>query len=99
MQCHIAETEKYAHVTFFFNGGREEQFTGETRILVPSPKVATYEMAPAMSVGMVADRVCEAVQSNKFEFVLCNLAPPDMVGHTGKYQETITAVEATGFKY
>lgn len=95
-QCHIAETEKYAHVTFFFNGGREDKFAGETRILIPSPKVTTYDLQPEMSVKEVAKEVCTAIASNEYDFVLCNLAPPDMVGHTGKYRETIVAVEATG---
>lgn len=95
-QCHIAETEKYAHVTFFFNGGREQQFDGESRVLVPSPQVATYDLKPEMSVLQVAEKVCEAITSNQFGFVLSNLAPPDMVGHTGKYEETKAAVEATG---
>jgi 2,3-bisphosphoglycerate-independent phosphoglycerate mutase len=95
-QCHIAETEKYAHVTFFFNGGQERAFPGESRVLVPSPKVATYDMKPEMSVMEVADNVCKAIESREFGFVLCNLAPPDMVGHTGKYLETVKAVEATG---
>lgn len=95
-QCHVAETEKYAHVTFFFNGGREDQFEGEERVLIPSPKVATYDLQPEMSVGEVARSVADACASGSFDFVLCNLAPPDMVGHTGKFEETKRAVEATG---
>lgn len=95
-QCHIAETEKYAHVTFFFNGGREEKFAGEERVLIASPKVATYDLQPEMSVKAVAEAMAEAVRSGKFDFVMGNLAPPDMVGHTGKFEETVRAVEATG---
>lgn len=92
----MAETEKYAHVTFFFNGGREEAFPGEERVLIPSPKVATYDLKPEMSVHAVAKSMAEAVSSGKFDFVMGNLAPPDMVGHTGKFEETVKAVEATG---
>lgn len=78
-QAHIAETEKYAHVTFFFNGGVEKQFEDEERHLIPSPKVATYDQDPAMSVKAVAEKVAEVVKSKKNEFVMCNFAPPDMV--------------------
>ena len=78
-QCHIAETEKYAHVTFFFNGGVEKQFEGEERHMIPSPKVATYDKQPEMSVQGVADKVAEVVKSKDFDFVMCNFAPPDMV--------------------
>lgn len=95
-QCHVAETEKYAHVTFFFNGGREKEFTGEHRVLVPSPKVTTYDLKPEMSVLEVSHQVIEAIESGVYEFVICNLAPPDMVGHTGKFAETVRAVEVTG---
>lgn len=94
-QCHVAETEKYAHVTFFFNGGREEPFQGEERILVASPKVATYDLKPEMSAKQVAQELATAILSKKFNFVMGNLAPPDMVGHTGKFEETVRAVEAT----
>ncbi|XP_041476787.1 2,3-bisphosphoglycerate-independent phosphoglycerate mutase-like [Lytechinus variegatus] len=94
-QYHCAETEKYAHVTFFFNGGVEKQFDGEERKLVPSPKVATYDLKPEMSVQGVADEVASVVKSNRFPFVMCNLAPPDMVGHTGVYEATVKACEAT----
>lgn len=94
-QFHTAETEKYAHVTFFFNGGREVQFEGEERRLVASPKVATYDLKPEMSVAEVADSVIDALASNQYPFVMCNFAPPDMVGHTGKYEPTVRAVEAT----
>lgn len=95
-QCHVAETEKYAHVTFFFNGGREEPFSGEQRVLIASPKVATYDLQPEMSCEAVAVAMAEAVRSDSFDFVMGNLAPPDMVGHTGKFAETVAAVEATG---
>ena len=83
-QAHIAETEKYAHVTFF-NGGVENQFTGEERHMIPSPKVATYDLQPEMSAQGVADKVAEVVLSKNHEFVMCNFAPPDVVGHTGVY--------------
>ena len=82
-QLHIAETEKYAHVTFFFNGGVEEPVAGEDRILVPSPKVATYDLKPEMSAEQVTDEVVEAVEAGKYDLVVVNLANPDMVGHTG----------------
>ena len=94
-QCHVAETEKYAHVTFFFNGGREEPFEGEERVLISSPRVATYDLEPEMSVKQVAQAMATAILSGKFSFVMGNLAPPDMVGHTGKFEETVKAVEAT----
>ena len=94
-QCHIAETEKYAHVTFFFNGGVEKQFEGEERHMIPSPKVATYDKQPEMSVQSVADKVSEVVKSNEFDFVMCNFAPPDMVGHTGVYEAAVKAIGAT----
>ena len=94
-QCHVAETEKYAHVTFFFNGGVEKQFPGEERELIPSPKVATYDLDPPMSAAGVADRLCERISEKKFEFLMNNFAPPDMVGHTGIYKAAIKGVEAT----
>ncbi|WVR03628.1 2,3-bisphosphoglycerate-independent phosphoglycerate mutase [Kwoniella sp. DSM 27419] len=94
-QCHIAETEKYAHVTFFFNGGVEKQFENESREMIPSPKVATYDKQPEMSVQGVADKVAEVVKSDEFEFVMCNFAPPDMVGHTGDYEAAVKAITAT----
>ena len=94
-QFHCAETEKYAHVTFFFNGGVEKVYDGEDRKLVSSPSVATYDLAPAMSVKEVGTEVVRAIDQNRYAFVMCNLAPPDMVGHTGKYHETVTACEAT----
>lgn len=89
------ETEKYAHVTFFFNGGVEKQFDLEERMMVPSPKVATYDKQPEMSVQGVADKVAEVVKSDKFDFVMCNFAPPDMVGHTGVYDAAVVAITAT----
>jgi len=96
-QFHTAETEKYAHVTFFFNGGVERQFPKEDRKMVASPKVATYDLQPEMSVSQVADSVVEALENKEKEyaFVMCNLAPPDMVGHTGVYDATVIACEAT----
>jgi 2,3-bisphosphoglycerate-independent phosphoglycerate mutase len=94
-QSHIAETEKYAHVTFFFNGGTEKSYPKEDRELVSSPKVATYDLLPQMSAIEVAQKVAEIVETNKYEFVMCNFAPPDMVGHTGMYDPAIKAVEAT----
>jgi 2,3-bisphosphoglycerate-independent phosphoglycerate mutase len=94
-QAHIAETEKYAHVTFFFNGGVETSFTAEDRHLIPSPKVATYDKQPEMSVQGVADKVAEVVRAKEHEFVMCNFAPPDMVGHTGVYDAAVTAISAT----
>jgi 2,3-bisphosphoglycerate-independent phosphoglycerate mutase len=94
-QFRCAETEKYAHVTYFFNGGREEAFTGEERKLVPSPKeVATYDEKPEMSARAVADETVRAIESGRFDFVLVNFANPDMVGHTGVLQAAITAVES-----
>ncbi|KAG9307284.1 hypothetical protein G9A89_017112 [Geosiphon pyriformis] len=94
-QCHVAETEKYAHVTFFFNGGVEKQFPLEHRDMVPSPKVATYDLKPEMSGSGVADKMVEEISSGKFPFVMCNLANPDMVGHTGVYEATVIAVRVT----
>ena len=78
-QAHIAETEKYAHVTFFFNGGIEKQFENEERHLIASPKVATYDLQPKMSAQEVADKVAEVVKTKEIDFVMCNFAPPDMV--------------------
>lgn len=92
-QLRIAETEKYAHVTFFFNGGRENPFSKEERILVPSPKVATYDLKPEMSASELTEKVVDAVQSNKFNVIILNYANTDMVGHTGKLEATIKAVE------
>jgi len=91
-QLHIAETEKYAHVTFFFNGGREEPFEGEDRILVPSPKVATYDLKPEMSAPEVRDRLVAAIGEGKYDFIVVNYANGDMVGHTGVYDAICQAV-------
>ena len=85
-QLHIAETEKYAHVTFFLNGGRELPFEGEDRILVPSPKVATYDLQPEMSAYIVRDKLVEAIGTDKYDFIVVNFANGDMVGHTGVYE-------------
>lgn len=93
-QLRIAETEKYAHVTFFFSGGREAPFDGEERVLVPSPKVATYDLKPEMSCPEVTDRLVEAIGSGRFDFIVCNFANADMVGHTGREGAAIAAVEA-----
>ncbi|MDR1202055.1 MAG: 2,3-bisphosphoglycerate-independent phosphoglycerate mutase [Tannerellaceae bacterium] len=93
-QLHIAETEKYAHVTFFFNGGREEPFKGEERILVSSPKVATYDLKPEMSAYEVKDKLVEAINTRQFDFIVCNYANGDMVGHTGIYEAIEKAVIA-----
>ncbi len=92
-QFRIAETEKYPHVTYFFNGGREQPFPGEERVLVPSPKVATYDLQPEMSAEPVTDRLVAAIDSDRFDFVLVNYANPDMVGHTGSLEAAIRAVE------
>ncbi len=92
-QLRIAETEKYAHVTFFFNGGRETVFPGEERILVPSPKVATYDQLPEMSAPEVTDRVVEAIRAHRFDVIVLNYANTDMVGHTGRLDAAVKAVE------
>lgn len=92
-QLHIAETEKYAHVTFFFNGGVEEPYPGEDRILVPSPKVSTYDLQPEMSAPEVTDKVIAAVESGRYDFIVVNFANCDMVGHTGVLTAAIKAVE------
>jgi 2,3-bisphosphoglycerate-independent phosphoglycerate mutase len=92
-QLRIAETEKYAHVTFFFNGGIETPFAGEERILVPSPKVATYDLKPEMAAVEVTDRLVAAIESGRFDFILVNYANADMVGHTGRIAAAIKAVE------
>ena len=92
-QLRIAETEKYAHVTFFFNGGVEEPYKGEDRILVPSPKVATYDLQPEMSAIEVTDKVVEAIKSGKYDFIILNYANCDMVGHTGVFPAVVKAVE------
>lgn len=92
-QLRIAETEKYAHVTFFFNGGEERQFEGEDRILVPSPKVKTYDLKPEMSAGEVTDKLVEAIGSAKYDLVVVNYANTDQVGHSGDYNAAVKAVE------
>lgn len=92
-QLRIAETEKYAHVTFFFNGGEEKQYKGEDRILIPSPKVETYDMKPEMSAEEVTDKVVEAINSDKYDTIILNYANPDMVGHTGNLEAAIKAIE------
>jgi 2,3-bisphosphoglycerate-independent phosphoglycerate mutase len=111
-QLHIAETEKYAHVTFFFNGGREKPFDGEDRILVPSPKVATYDLKPEMSAFEVKDKLVEAIATQQYNFIVCNYANGDMVGHTGVYaaiekavvtidaclRDTVEAARANGYE-
>jgi len=90
----LAETEKYAHVTYFFNGGREDAFTGEDRVMVPSPKVATYDLQPEMSAEGVADAFVDSVRHRKHDAIICNFANPDMVGHTGKLDAAIAAITA-----
>ena len=93
-QLRIAETEKYAHVTFFFSGGREAPYPGEQRILVPSPKVATYDLQPEMSLPELTARLVDAIHSQRFDLIVCNIANPDMVGHTGNLVAAIQAAEA-----
>jgi 2,3-bisphosphoglycerate-independent phosphoglycerate mutase len=93
-QFHVAETEKYAHVTYFFNGGREEPLPGEDRRLVPSPKVATYDLQPAMSAAGVTDALVEAIASDRYDLIVANFANPDMVGHTGVWAAAVEAVES-----
>ena len=93
-QLHIAETEKYAHVTFFFNGGREAPYEGEERILVASPKVATYDLKPEMSAYEVKGKLVDAIKSREYDFIVVNYANGDMVGHTGVYEAIEKAVKA-----
>ncbi len=93
-QLRLAETEKYAHVTFFFNGGREAAFTGEERQLVPSPKVATYDLQPEMSAPKVTEQLVQAIESGRFGTIICNYANSDMVGHTGDFDAAVKAIEA-----
>ena len=93
-QLRIAETEKYAHVTFFFSGGREDLYAGEERILIPSPKVATYDLQPEMSCPELTAKLVDAIASARFDVVVCNIANPDMVGHTGDLQAAILAAQA-----
>jgi len=92
-QFHIAETEKYAHVTYFFNGAREKPFEGEDRILIPSPKVPTYDLKPEMSADKVTDETLKAIKKDKYGFIIVNFANPDMVGHTGVFEAAVKAVE------
>ncbi|SUX55649.1 2,3-bisphosphoglycerate-independent phosphoglycerate mutase [Chromobacterium vaccinii] len=93
-QLRIAETEKYPHVTYFFNGGEEQVYPGEDRILVPSPKVATYDLQPEMSAGEVTDKIVAAIQSGQYQAIFCNYANGDMVGHSGVFDAAVKAVEA-----
>jgi 2,3-bisphosphoglycerate-independent phosphoglycerate mutase len=93
-QLRIAETEKYPHVTYFFNGGEEQVYPGEDRILVPSPKVATYDLQPEMSAPQVAAHIEEAIASSKYDAIICNFANGDMVGHTGRFDAAVSALEA-----
>ncbi|MBT4838750.1 MAG: 2,3-bisphosphoglycerate-independent phosphoglycerate mutase [Methylococcales bacterium] len=97
LQLRIAETEKYAHVTFFFNGGVEQPFEGEDRIMVPSPHVATYDLQPEMSADTVTDKLIEAIDSEQYDTIICNFANPDMVGHTGNYEAAIKAIETIDY--
>jgi 2,3-bisphosphoglycerate-independent phosphoglycerate mutase len=92
-QLRMAETEKYPHVTYFLNGGREEPYAGEDRIMVPSPKVATYDLQPEMSAPELTDKAVEAIGSGKYDLIVLNFANPDMVGHTGSLPAAIKAVE------
>jgi 2,3-bisphosphoglycerate-independent phosphoglycerate mutase len=94
-QFHTAETEKYAHVTYFFNGGHEPPFPGEDRVLVPSSKVATYDLQPEMSASGVADTLVKAIRGGTYDFAIVNFANPDMVGHTGNFDATVAAMAAT----
>ncbi len=93
-QLRIAETEKYAHVTFFVNGGRERVFAKEDRILVPSPKVATYDLKPEMNATIITDHLIDSIKTKKYDFIICNYANADMVGHTGNFAATVKAIEA-----
>lgn len=93
-QLRIAETEKYAHVSFFFSGGKDTEYAGETRTLVPSPKVATYDLQPEMSAPEVTDELVAAIKGQQFDLIVCNYANPDMVGHTGVFSAAVKAVEA-----
>jgi 2,3-bisphosphoglycerate-independent phosphoglycerate mutase len=92
-QFHVAETEKYAHVTYFFNGGVEPPYPGEDRVLVPSLKVATYDLAPEMRAEGITDALVEAIESGRYDFIVANYANPDMAGHTGIWDATIAALE------
>jgi 2,3-bisphosphoglycerate-independent phosphoglycerate mutase len=92
-QLRIAETEKYAHVTFFFNGGREEPFEFEDRLLIASPQIATYDEQPEMSALEVTDKLIEAIEGDRYDVIICNFANTDMVGHSGNFEATVKAVE------
>jgi 2,3-bisphosphoglycerate-independent phosphoglycerate mutase len=92
-QLRIAETEKYAHVTFFFNGGTEKPYPGEDRVLIPSPKVATYDLKPEMSAPELTDKLIQEIKSQRYDVIICNFANPDMVGHTGNFDATVKAIE------
>ncbi len=92
-QLRIAETEKYAHVTFFFSGGQEDLYPGEERILIKSPDVATYDLKPEMSAPEVTDKLVEAIENQKYDLIVCNFANGDMVGHTGVFSAAVKAVE------
>lgn len=94
IQLRIAETEKYAHVTFFFNGGSETPYEGEDRILIPSPSVKTYDLKPEMSLPELTDMLVEKIKSRKYDLIVCNIANPDMVGHTGNFDAAVKAIEA-----
>ena len=93
-ELRIAETEKYAHVTFFFNGGVETPFTGEDRELIPSPDVATYDLQPEMNAQLVTDHLVKVIENQEYDAIICNFANPDMVGHTGNFEATVKAIEA-----
>jgi len=93
-QLHMAETEKYPHVTYFINGGREQPYDGEARIMVPSPQVATYDLKPEMSASELTDKAVIAIKAAQFDLIVLNYANPDMVGHTGSLPAAIKAVEA-----
>jgi len=92
-QLHIAETEKYAHVTFFLNGMKEEEFPGEDRVIIPSPRVSSYDQAPAMSTPKITERILEEIEKKEYDFIVTNFANADMVGHTGQYEATLKGVE------
>jgi len=94
-QCHLAETEKYAHVTYFFNGGREEPFPGEERVMVPSPRIATYDLQPEMSAAGVAAEAVQRIEQGQYAFLVLNFANGDMVGHTGMLEAAVRAAGAT----
>src|SRR5690606_26479594 len=96
-QIRIAETEKYPHVTFFFSGGREQPFSGESRILCPSPKVATYDLAPEMSANDIKDKIIPELFKKEADFICLNFANPDMVGHTGVFEAAVKACETVDF--